>query len=48
LIEDPQIALYAKIGFIALLFGFTVLFISVIRERITLSKTDKYSKEVKR
>jgi len=48
IIRDPKIALYAKIGFIALLFGFTVLFISVIRERITLSKTDKYSKEVKR
>lgn len=48
LIRDPQIALYAKIGFIALLLGFIILLVSVVRERITLSKTDKYSKEVKR
>jgi hypothetical protein len=47
-IRDPQIALYAKIGLIALILGLAVLFVSVIRERITLSKTDKYSKEVKR
>lgn len=48
LIRDPQIALYAKIGFIALILGLAILFVSVLRERITLYKTDKYSKEVKR
>ena len=48
LIRDPQIVLYAKVGFIALIFGLAILFISVLRERITLCKTDKYSKEVKR
>jgi hypothetical protein len=48
LIRDPQIALYAKIGFIALILGIAILFVSVLRERITLSKTDKYSKEVER
>jgi hypothetical protein len=48
LIRDPQIALYAKIGLIALILGLAILFVSVLRERITLSKTDKYSKEVKR
>lgn len=48
LLRDPQISLYAKIGFIALLLGFIILLVSVVRERIILSKTDKYSKEVKR
>jgi hypothetical protein len=48
LIRDPQIALYAKIGLIALILGLAILFVSVLRERITLSRTDKYSKEVKR
>ena len=48
LIRDPQIALYAKIGLFALIFGLAILFASVLRERITLCKTDKYSKEVKR
>jgi hypothetical protein len=48
LIRDSQIALYAKCGFIALLIGFIILFVSVARERLTLMKSDKYSKEVKR
>ena len=48
LIRDPQIALYAKIGLIALILGLAILFVSVLRERLTLSGTDKYSKEVKR
>ena len=48
LIRDPQIALYAKVGLIALILGLAILFVSVLRERITLYKTDKYSKEVKR
>jgi len=48
LIRDPRIALYARIGFISLLLGFIILLVSVVRERITLSRTDKYSREVKR
>jgi hypothetical protein len=48
LIQDPRIAIYAKCGFIVLLIGFIILFVSVARERLTLMKTDKYSKEVKR
>lgn len=48
LIRDPQIAICAKIGLIALILGLAILFVSVLRERITLSRTDKYSKEVKR
>jgi hypothetical protein len=48
LILDPQIALYAKVGFISLLLGVVILLVSVVRERLTLSKSDKYSKEVER
>ena len=48
LIRDPRIALCAKVGLISLILGFAILFVSVLRERITISKTDKYSKEVKR
>jgi hypothetical protein len=48
LIRDPQIALYAKVGLIALILGLAILFVSVARERLTLSRTDKYSKEVKK
>lgn len=48
LISDPELALYAKIGIMALILGFVILFVSVLRERIFLSKTDKYSREVKR
>ncbi len=48
LIRDPELALCAKIGLIALILGLAILFVSVLRERIILYKTDKYSKEVKR
>lgn len=48
LIRDPELALYAKIGILALILGIVILFVSIIRERIFISKTDKYSKEVKR
>ncbi len=48
LIRDPELALYAKIGILALILGIVILFVSILRERIFISKTDKYSKEVKR
>lgn len=48
IISDPQLALYVKIGIFSLLLGLVILFVSVLRERIFLSKSDKYSKEVKR
>lgn len=48
LIHDPELALYAKIGILSLMVGLIILFVSVLRERIFLSKSDKYSKEVKR
>lgn len=48
LIKDPKLALYAKVGILALILGFVILFVSVVRERIFISRKDKYSKEVKR
>lgn len=48
LIRDPELALYAKIGILALILGIVILFVSILRERIFVSKTDKYSREVKR
>ncbi len=48
LIRDPKIALYAKVGLLTLILGLAILFVSVLRERLTLCRTDRYSKEVKR
>lgn len=48
IIKDPEIALLLKIGVLALIFGGVVLFVSLVRERLALLKTDKYSREVKR
>ena len=47
-VQDPEIALILKIGVLALIFGCVVLFVSIVRERLTLRKTDKYSREVER
>ena len=47
-ITDPTIAWIVKIGVSALLAGVVVLFVSLLRERLMLRKTDKYSKEVQR
>ena len=43
-----EIALLLKIGVISLIFGSVALFVSLVRERLTLRKTDKYSREVER
>lgn len=48
MIRDPGIALLLKIGVISLIFGSVALFVSLVRERLTLRKTDKYSREVER
>jgi anti-sigma factor RsiW len=48
MISDPEISLVLKIGVIALICGTVVLFVSLLRERLTLRKTDKYSREVER
>ena len=47
-ISDPTIAWIVKIGLSALLAGVVVLFVSLLRERLMLRKSDKYSKEVQR
>ncbi len=47
-IKDPEIGLLIKVGVLALVFGTVVLFVSLLRERLALLKTDKYSKEVER
>ena len=48
IVRDPGISLLLKIGVVALIFGSVVLFVSLFRERLTLKKTDKYSREVER
>ncbi len=47
-IKDPGVAIIAKIGILAGIAGLAILFVSVLRERIFISKTDKYSKEVEK
>jgi len=48
MITDPTVQWIVKIGVLALLAGVVVLFVSLLRERLMLRKTDKYSKEVQR
>jgi anti-sigma factor RsiW len=48
LVKDPDIALILKVGVVALLFGAVILFVSLLRERLTVRKTDRYSKEIER
>ena len=48
MINDPAVSLVLKVGVIALIIGGVILFVSVLRERLTLRKTDKYSREVER
>jgi len=45
-LKDVELPIFAKIGIFALVFGFVILLISVLRERIFISRRDKYSKEV--
>jgi len=47
-IRDPGVALAAKIGVVALLVGAIVLFVSLLRERLAVRKSDRYSREVER
>ncbi len=47
-IKNPNIAIALRIGVVALIVGIVVLFVSVLRERLTLRKIDKYSREVER
>ena len=48
IVRDPSIALVFKFGFIALVFGAVILFVSLLRERLAVRKADRYSREIKR
>jgi len=48
MIKDPDISWVLKIGVVSLIVGAVVLFVSLVRERLTVRKTDKYSREVER
>jgi len=47
LIADPQVAWIVKMGLLAALGGFAVVFVSVVREKLFTRKADKY-REVQR
>ncbi|MBU2444846.1 MAG: hypothetical protein KJ666_04640 [Bacteroidetes bacterium] len=47
LISDSQLETIVKIGIIGVIAGIVIIFVSVIREKLTIRKTDKY-KEVQR
>lgn len=47
IIEDPTLTWFLKIAILAIIIGFVLLVVSVIRERFFLRKSDKY-KEIKR
>lgn len=47
LINDPQLETIIKIGTIGVIAGIVIIFVSIIREKLTIHKTDKY-KEVQR
>ena len=46
--RDPGAWLVLKVGVIALVLGAVLLFVSVLRERLAVCKSDQYSKRVKR
>jgi len=48
MINDPTVSIVLKVGVVAMIVGGVVLFVSLLRERLTLRKTDKYSQEVER
>jgi anti-sigma factor RsiW len=47
-VRDPQVATILKVGVVALLFGAVVLFVSLLRERLAVSRADRYSREIER
>ncbi|HET6429229.1 MAG TPA: zf-HC2 domain-containing protein [Phycisphaerae bacterium] len=48
IVTDPKVALVVKIGVVALVFGVVILFVSLLRERLAVRKSDKYSREIER
>jgi hypothetical protein len=48
IIVDPEIALLLRIGLLAGLAGAAILIVSVVREKILTSRTDRYQREIQR
>lgn len=48
LFKDPAVAWAVRIGAAAVVVGLVVLFVSILRERLSIGKVDRYSKEVDR
>ena len=48
MLGDPEVPLLLTIGVVSLIIGGVTLFVSVFRERLSVKKTDKYSREVQR
>ena len=48
LLADSTVSLVLKVGVCALAFGAVVLFVSLLRERLTVRRSDRYSKEIDR
>ena len=48
MLGDPEVPLAIKVGVVSLVTGAVTLFVSVFRERLSVKKTDKYSREVER
>jgi len=47
-IRDPTVSIALKVGLCALIAGLVILFVSLLRERLTVRKLDRYSKEIER
>ena len=47
-VRDPTISFILKAGVVAVVFGAAILFVSLLRERLTVRKVDRYSKEIER
>ena len=47
IIQDPTVADILKDGLVAIIIGFAILFVSVLRERLCLRKKDRY-KDIRR
>lgn len=47
LIADPTLAWFIKIAILAIITGLAILFVSVLRERLFVRKTDKYKEIVR-
>ena len=47
ILNESHITLLEKIGILALAFGFVILFVSVVREKLMTRKHDKYKEIVR-